>query len=417
MQPTTNDTLTSDFTQAALAAGYTLVRDAIWHENRCNWIGANIAPVGGRYQVIKNSCSANIYSGIGGIALFFAQLTQHVKDVMLETVFEGAMQNILSETITPEKKQYAYYAGQLGIADMLIYVGTLKNRNYFIQAGWEQLQAICNTVPAEDELDIIVGVSGGIPVLLKYYQQKKEPWLLAAAEKCGDLLLCQAVKTDNHYSWITMEGSPALTGYSHGNAGIALALLELYAVTQQKKWLDAAMMGFAYERQHFDPKWQNWPDLRQMPGATTGVYSCQEAWCHGAPGIALSRLRAWQITGDASFLNEARTALHTTYQGLYRSQTNYSLCHGIAGNADVLLSAGMLLQDQTLVHAAREAGRVGIENYAAKNLDWPTGVSDPNGLPGTQPNPSLLLGLAGTGYFYLRLANPQQVPSVLMPGN
>jgi lantibiotic biosynthesis protein len=417
MQSTQTDTLTNQFMQAALDAGYRLVREAIWQGDCCNWIGGNIAPTGGRYQVVKMACPANIYSGIGGIALFLSQLTQQVADPLLQETFEAAMRTLVSEKMSPEKMPYGYYCGQLGIADILIQIGTAKQQQAWVTQGWQMMQNICENAPSENELDIITGVAGSIPVLLKYYRAKKEDWLLIAAENCGNLLLSKAVKTETHYTWVTMAGSPGLTGYSHGNAGIALALLELYQVTQNNQWLNAAMMGFQYERQLFDNNNQNWPDLRQVPGAPpTTTYSCQEAWCHGAPGIALSRLRAWQITNDVNFLNEARTALHTTYLGLHRSQTNYSLCHGIAGNADVLLTAGLLLQDNTLVFAAREAGRIGIENHIAKNLDWSTGVSDPNGAPGTSQNPSLLLGLAGTGYFYLRLYNPFQVPTVLMPG-
>lgn len=416
MQATQTDTLTPQFIQAALDVGYRLTREAVWQGDCCNWIGGNVAPTGGRYQIVKMACSANVYSGISGIALFLAQLTQQLSDALLQETFEGAMNTLVSENRGAEKTVYGFYAGQLGVADMLIQIGTIKQRTAWVEKGWQRLQKICENPPSEIELDVIAGVAGCIPVLLKYYRTKKEDWLLRAAEKCGDLLLSKAVKTENHCTWITMEGSPGLTGYSHGNAGIALALLELYQVTQNNKWLQTAMLGFQYERQLFDAQHQNWPDLRQMPGApATTSYTCQEAWCHGAPGIALSRLRAWQITGDTNFLNEARTALHTTYLGLYRSQTNYSLCHGIAGNADVLLTAGLLLQDNTLVFAAREAGRIGLEKYAATGLDWPTGVSDPNGAPGTSANPSLLLGLAGTGYFYLRLYNPFQVPTVLMP--
>lgn len=415
MQVAQTDTLTPQFMQAAMDAGYRLVREAIWEGDCCNWIGGNIAPVGGRYQIVKMACSSNVYSGLGGIALFLAQLTQQVSDPLLQETFEGCMKTLLSGKLSTEKTVYGYYSGQLGVADILIQIGTIKQKHDWVTVGWEMLQQIAANQPGENELDIIAGVAGCIPVLLKYYRSKKENWLLQAAEKCGHLLLAKAVKTDTHCTWITMEGSPGLTGYSHGNAGIALALLELYQVTQNNQWLQYAMLGFQYERQLFDNQRQNWPDLRQMPGATTTVHTCQEAWCHGAPGIALSRLRAWQITGDTHFLNEARTALHTTYLGLYRSQTNYSLCHGIAGNADVLLTAGLLLQDNTLIFAAREAGRLGLEKYAATGLDWPTGVSDPNGTPGTNPNPSLLLGLAGTGYFYLRLYNPFQVPTVLMP--
>jgi hypothetical protein len=41
-------------------------------------------------------------------------------------------------------------------------------------------------------------------------------------------------------------------------------------------------------------------------------------------------------------------------------------------------------------------------------LPWPCGV------PGGGESPSLMLGLAGIGHFYLRLYDPASVPSVLL---
>jgi lantibiotic modifying enzyme len=48
-----------------------------------------------------------------------------------------------------------------------------------------------------------------------------------------------------------------------------------------------------------------------------------------------------------------------------------------------------------------------MERYARTGVSWPCGTHS-----GETPN--LMLGLAGIGYFYLRLAVPQ-VPSVLLP--
>jgi hypothetical protein len=55
---------------------------------------------------------------------------------------------------------------------------------------------------------------------------------------------------------------------------------------------------------------------------------------------------------------------------------------------------------------AHEVGDVGIESYAAKDLPWPCGTHEGE-------TASLMLGLAGIGYFYLRL-NDATVPSLLL---
>ena len=58
----------------------------------------------------------------------------------------------------------------------------------------------------------------------------------------------------------------------------------------------------------------NWPDFReesQRPNRKSPP-SYKTFWCHGAPGIALSRLRAYQITGNEVYKEEAEIALNTT---------------------------------------------------------------------------------------------------------
>jgi lantibiotic modifying enzyme len=57
----------------------------------------------------------------------------------------------------------------------------------------------------------------------------------------------------------------------------------------------------------------------------------------------------------------------------------------------------------------QELADLGSRRYR-KECAWPSGVSGGD-------NPGLLLGLAGTGYFYLRLSDPDAVPTILLPGS
>ncbi|HEY2739710.1 MAG TPA: hypothetical protein VGK45_14975 [Thermoanaerobaculia bacterium] len=50
-----------------------------------------------------------------------------------------------------------------------------------------------------------------------------------------------------------------------------------------------------------------------------------------------------------------------------------------------------------------------LEHGTAQRLPWPCGTF------GSAEVPGLMLGLAGIGYFYLRLADPDRIPSVLIP--
>src|SRR4029077_11160115 len=219
-------------------------------------------------------------------------------------------------------------------------------------------------------------------------------------------------------SWTTLPGAdpaqPDLTGFSHGTAGIAWALLELAATTGEARFSEAAESAFRYERRCFDPRQGNWPDFRAAQSGPTGApeWGCSLAWCHGAPGIALSRARAFRLTGSAEAKSEAAIAIATTERGVRQALAtaggDFSLCHGLAGNAECAAVAARILGNGAGTGADLDLARFGVERYHSDRAPWPCGV------PGGGENPSLMLGLAGIGHFYLRLALPERIPSILM---
>jgi lantibiotic modifying enzyme len=125
----------------------------------------------------------------------------------------------------------------------------------------------------------------------------------------------------------------------------------------------------------------------------------------------LSRLRAYEIVKDPACKEEAITALQTTYgvtkTWLDSGTGNYSLCHGICGNADILLYGWQVL-GQDFVEGLAIAHAVA--NTRVANSMKRYGLRHCRG-KGEEPL-GLMLGLAGIGYFYLRLYN-QSIRSVL----
>lgn len=128
------------------------------------------------------------------------------------------------------------------------------------------------------------------------------------------------------------------------------------------------------------------------------------AWCHGAPGIALSRLALLSLLDDQELTEEIKAGLRTTLtQGF---GLNHSLCHGDLGNLDILITAARLLPGETFAeHIPRIAAAL-LENM--EHQGWVCGV------PFGVETPGLMTGLAGTGFALLRLAAPERVPSVLL---
>jgi lantibiotic modifying enzyme len=188
------------------------------------------------------------------------------------------------------------------------------------------------------------------------------------------------------------------------------------AVTGQAQLATVAEQAFSYERSLFDAGMQNWPDLRTHPGAVKGgpgPRSYSAWWCHGAAGIALARLRAYELTELPVLKHEAEVALETTFVHtkamLQAGAGSYSLCHGLVGNAEILEKGYSILGSSTKWrNLGLDVASSGIERFGHPGQAWPCGT-----LYGGE-TPSLMLGLAGAGMFYLRLHEPTIVSALLL---
>lgn len=362
-----------------------LCRDALWSRGRCNWT-ADFFEAG---RVAHGALGPSLYEGTSGIALFLSRMASVTGERIFRLTAEAALRQAFEKLAAAGS---GVYSGALGI--------------HYVAADMDQTldqdALIRQATPDPSQLDVISGSAGAIAMLLLARRRTQNALFLEAAIQHGDLLLAEASREERGWSWRTIEGTANLTGFSHGAAGIAWALAELFAVTHEVRFRSAAMEAFRYEQSCWNPEERNWPDFRGDEPAYPVL------WCHGAGGIGFSRLRAWQIFGDEELRAEALTALQIV-RGHIGSLRNYSLCHGEMGNADLLLYASQVLGDDTWLAGAQAAAREGAERFEHRRVPWPCGLAGVNETPG------LMLGLAGIGHFYLRLADPSRTPTVLLP--
>ncbi|HSS50723.1 MAG TPA: lanthionine synthetase LanC family protein, partial [Thermoanaerobaculia bacterium] len=131
------------------------------------------------------------------------------------------------------------------------------------------------------------------------------------------------------------------------------------------------------------------------------------AWCYGAPGVGLTRLRAYRHARDG----EERAAIRQEIdQALRRTLArgpgqNHCLCHGDLGNLDFLVQAQGAFPSPEL--AADVHRFVEIVLASLDRDGWLCGTR------GSIESPGLMNGFAGIGLGLLRLAEPGRVPSVL----
>jgi lantibiotic modifying enzyme len=265
--------------------------------------------------------------------------------------------------------------------------------------------------------DLMSGRAGALVALLALgrFWPSDAVWEFAA--RLADDIVSHARMTERGCSWSTLGEArqPDLTGYLHGTAGIAQALLELFALVGERRYRETAFGAFAYERSWFEQRRGNWADLRRhRHGAECAngpiPWASATGWCHGAPGISLSRLRAYRLTSDPKFKEEALLGLETTKRSVEEvvgmEHGSMSLCHGLAGNLEVLLVGDACL-------GTRFASTDLVARVVAAAASCARAIQQ--GRPSTElPGhpPGVMLGFSGIGYFCLRVRDPN-IPGML----
>lgn len=408
-----SDPSPATFLGAAQRIAAKLCRDAVWSRGRCNWLGWAMEPVDGQFVPCYRTCGPELYSGTAGIALFLGQLHRLAPEQDLRETIEGAAAFLVEQTTSESGRALpGFYTGLLGMGYALVRLGELLGREAWVEAG---LRAVEGGGPAAHDgrlHDVLSGSAGLIPALLDLAVRGQRPELIEQAGVHARRLASAALQTERGASWPNPEpGAAPLLGYSHGSAGMAAGLLEFHRVVPDDGLLHLAREALRYERSFFNPAESNWPDFRPQPGQAASPPGYPVAWCHGATGIGLSRLRLLEfVADDPQLLPEVDAALQTVSRSLSQPKDgflrDFSYCHGLAASAEFLLDVGHQMGRTDILEAARNVGRFGIAQYGQEG--WPCGVRV------TGETPGLMLGTAGIGYFMLRLHAPDQVPSLLV---
>jgi lantibiotic biosynthesis protein len=390
-----------------------IAESAIWHEGRCTWMGAmpEEGP-GGIPNLTYRAFGPDLYGGTVGVGLFLAELVAISPEERARETAYGALRHAYARARQAGSVLgNGLYSGLVGIAYGLSRAGTVLGEPEFIEAARELGQAALSAKANEPpvECDLMSGLAGSLTGLLALGRILGEPIYTQRAADCADRIVANARRHEEALCWPStmIAGAPALLGLSHGASGIAVALLEVARVTGEAGFKEAAAKGFEYERLLYDAKARNWPDLRNS-SSLSGQPSFATYWCHGAPGVALARIRALELGGGESAHSEAQIALETTQASVRTAlevgQSNFSLCHGICGNAEVLAEGRQWLSGEG-TRWAHEVAESGVRFYGGSAARWPCGTHGGS-------TPALFLGLAGVGHFYLRDAHPE-IPSVL----
>ncbi|RVW93164.1 LanC-like protein GCR2 [Vitis vinifera] len=121
-------------------------------------------------------------------------------------------------------------------------------------------------------------------------------------------------------------------------------------------------------------------------------------WCHGAPGVALTLLKAAEVFGDKEFLQAAVDAGEVVWnRGLLK---RVGICHGISGNTYVFLSLYRLTGNVEFLYRAKA--------FACFLLDRAQRLISEGKMHGGDRPYSLFEGIGGMTYLFLDMIEPSE---------
>ena len=321
----------------------------------------------------------SFYKGRRGIALFLAALAaetgeaQYADAARAAARYAGNGSDSLGIDGDRASAVYAFtrMAGLLGDASLL-------------EDARRAADSITKDAIADDEsYDVMGGCAGAVLALSALHDAAPSRELAARIAACARKLVDAPLR---------------LTGFSHGAAGIALALHRAASITGEEIFASAMRRCIEWETAHYVEEHRNWRDLRGNNGAT--VSRTMSSWCHGAPGIALSRIAAGI---DDEHLE---AALDTTF--VCGTETFDHLCCGNFGRLEVLLVASRAHPALRAEAASRAAALV---SRAAREGSYRT--SSRAGGGSVFFDPVFFQGMSGIGYQLLRVLRPDAYPSLI----
>lgn len=375
--------------------------------------------------------SEGLYSGTAGIVYYFMELHKRTNDERyLKAVVEGARW-LEHHCASNSTDYYAFYTGRMGVSYLMLVLARYFNDDSYKTKALkiaEGCEAFLTTDRKID--DLINGCSGTLLGLLHLHAATGDEGVLKSIEKYTEHLIERANITPYGFYWDRSGTNiKGLCGFSHGAAGIGYVFLELGRYFGNDSFYQLAEKAFSYENHLFSEEFNNWPDFRRgfydektlnenknqyLAGKkeyflTPGDMS---AWCHGAPGIGLSRIRAYELLKKDQYMQDLNKAVEKTKQASLVSELSVAsciLCHGVGGNAILFLEAYRTFGNPEYLALARQAGEraLSCKEKAGIYLSGYAFVDNENDI-------SLFMGDAGIGYFYLLLSDEKQDESTIL---
>ena len=346
----------------------------------------------------------SLYSGVSGIILALAYGAKIFNDDKYDKLSLKGLSSLRKTLFIHREKccsTIGPYSGLSGILYTFLQFYQLKKEPKIKEDIHLLLTLLLPAIKDDNILDIIAGSAGCLVVLFRLQKVINDSLIESCIRACVDNILNKYPTPSVFPEVIEIKSSQPLLGFSHGVAGILWALAQ-YAKAYPNNnhvnnWIRYAL---EYERINFSNEAINWPDYRILKNKTSEFMT---AWCHGAPGIGLSRYDLQKYYTDNQTQREVNIALEATLRKGFGH--GFCLCHGDVGNLELLFVAEKLNDTQNYTKYCEIADKI-LTRIESETIHFNRRKQD--------EAPELMTGLSGVAYQLMRLAEPGKVPSILL---
>ena len=393
----------------------TLIERAVFNKDKTevNWIGMTL--VGD-----ENNCSWDIkplgtylYEGMSGLSIFFNSLYKFSKVKKYKEVGAAIDKELfmytdemIERTEGLEDESGGIFGGEASLVYTYEFLYSITKDIKYLDYAIKHVEILKKAIIIDDNCDIIYGNAGAIIALLHLHTLTQNDEYLDIATECG-LRIVDAQEKEG--GWTGSNREVPLAGFSHGASGIILALSELWSKVEKEVFLKSIEMGLKFENSLFVEEHANWKDERIHNGekaSDMGTFTI--AWCHGAAGILLSRVKLYQKLINDKMLLEKKD-VNTIIKILKKDidvaistvkrdgvLVNNCLCHGNLGNTEILGEYLDIFDNNEIKEHCDNLRYILAKNIAKGKFDCDNAYLYGYELQG------FMTGLSGIGYSLLR---------------
>lgn len=357
------------------------------------------------YPLQNRHTFSGLYRGIGGVLYLLGKVMElgwnidYLNDAISNALdflddFVGKNHGMLSLSM------YHGIAGQALLIKKLLPTGLISKQPDRLNDIMRDLGLKSNR-----RLDVLYGIAGQGLALLECLDRSEYQHIMPILDGYANHL---ANVQQQNGSWriMTIPDKPGVTftGFGNGMAGIIYFLLEYGNRCRQQFAMEAAYRGLDYLESLSlqDRGYYVWPISDLNPARSIW-------WDLGSAGIALTYLRAYEITKRFDYLLVAeRTLLGIQETLIYR---NLSQSRGLSGIGEVYLEAFRITRDQ------RWLDRAALLVKLICGLQFTEGINGGYWLVDNRefPTADFMVGCSGVIHFLVRYLYPDKVFFPFLP--